>query len=122
MSRILTLASTGLMAIGLAVMPVSVFAQSANGNGATMGTDSKPAVAAPVVKQDGKAAAVAPAAKQDSKAAPVANGTAKPATDGKAGAAKGQSMKAPVGHTVAGKDHVAKPVVPSTATPAATKG
>ena len=30
MSRILTLASTGLMAIGLAVMPVSVFAQSAN--------------------------------------------------------------------------------------------
>ena len=50
MNRLLTLASTGLFATGLAILPLSV-------NAATV-TETKPPVTAPVAGPDGKAAPV----------------------------------------------------------------
>jgi hypothetical protein len=51
MKRLLTLASTGLFATGLAVLPVTVFAQP----GPTPGTDAKPGTAAHAMTNDTKA-------------------------------------------------------------------
>lgn len=71
MTRLLTLASTGLFAAGLAIIPVSVFAQP---NAAT-GTDTKPATTAPVAGHDVKT--TAPVAAHDTKAAMPAKDAAK---------------------------------------------
>jgi len=71
MTRLLTLASTGLFAAGLAIFPVSVFAQP---NAAT-GTDTKPATTAPVAGHDAKT--TAPVAAHDTKAAMPAKDAAK---------------------------------------------
>ena len=50
MKRLLTLASAGLFATGLAIFPVSVFAQP----NATVGTDTKTQTTAPVTGHDSK--------------------------------------------------------------------
>jgi hypothetical protein len=78
MNRLLTLATSGLFASGLAILPVSVFAQTAS---APAGTDTKPVAAAPakVATQDTKTAPAKPA---DTKV------TATPATGTTAPAAK----------------------------------
>ena len=89
MTRLLTLASTGLFAAGLAIIPVSVFAQP---NAAT-GTDTKPATTAPVAGHDVKT--TAPVAAHDTKAtAPVAGHDAKTAMPAK-DAAKGAAVVKP---------------------------
>ena len=61
MTRLMTLASTGLFATGLAIFPVSVFAQP---NAAT-GTDTKAQAAAPVAGHDAKTSMPAKAAAKD---------------------------------------------------------
>ena len=55
MNRLLTLASTGLFAGGLAILPVSVFAQPSS----AAGTDGKTGTTTQVTGQDGKTAPVA---------------------------------------------------------------
>ena len=98
MNRFLTLASTGLFATGLAILPVSAFAQSNAPAAATsMGTDAKSgtvsgnvgATVMPLKADAGKAdagkAAAAPVtdakgAKSSTAVAPAATGTAKMTT------------------------------------------
>ena len=86
MNRISILASSGLFAAGLLILPVAAFAQ---GGGAT---ETKPVVAAPAGKAatmtDGKAAPMT-----DSKAAPMTDGKAATMTDSKAPAAAGTVAK-----------------------------
>ncbi len=52
MKRLLTLAATGMFATGLAVLPVTVFAQPS----ATVGTDAKPTTSTHTVTNDAKVA------------------------------------------------------------------
>ena len=74
MNRLLTLASTGLFATGLAILPLSV-------NAATV-TETKAPVTAPVAVTETKAPVTAPVTGPDGKAAPVVKSdtTAKDAT------------------------------------------
>ena len=78
MNRISILASSGLFAAGLLILPVAAFAQ---GGGAT---ETKPVVAAPA----GKAATMT-----DGKAAPMTDSKAATMTDSKAPAAAGTVAK-----------------------------
>jgi hypothetical protein len=52
MKRLLTFATTGLLATGLAVLPVTVFAQPS----ATMGTDAKPTTSTHSATNDARVA------------------------------------------------------------------
>jgi len=79
MNRLLTLATSGLFASGLAILPVSVFAQTAS---APAGTDTKPVAAAPakVAMHDAKTAPAKPAGtKVTASHATPATGTTAPA-------------------------------------------
>ena len=94
MKRLLTLASAGLFATGLAIFPVSVFAQP----NATAGTDTKAQMTAPVAGHDAKTvpshdAKVVPTGKE---AASQDAAKAKPPTKDadKAGIATSGSVKA----------------------------
>jgi hypothetical protein len=95
MTRLLTLASTGLFAAGLAIFPVSVFAQP---NAAT-GTDTKPAATAPVAGHDVKT--TAPVTAHDTKAAMPAKDAAKGAAVVKPADTKTSAVKPATGSTPA---------------------
>jgi hypothetical protein len=82
MKRLLTFATTGLLATGLAVLPVTVFAQPS----ATMGTDAKPTTSTHSATNDAK---VAPGNKDSSATKDSAKSTAtKLSTAPTGGAAK----------------------------------
>ncbi len=85
MNRLLTLASTGLFAAGLAILPVSVYA-------ATSGDTNAPGTNAPVTASVGK---VAPVVKGDT----AAKDAAKPAPTGTAKAGTALTGTAKVGST-----------------------
>ena len=71
MNRLLTLASTGLFAAGLAILPVSVYAQP---NAAATGTTSGTTTSGPAASTDMKT--TAPVVGQGAKAAPAVKGAA----------------------------------------------
>ena len=74
MKRLLTLASAGLFATGLAIFPVSVFAQP----NATAGTDTKAQMTAPVAGHDAKTVP-----SHDAKVVPSHDAKAMPSHDAK---------------------------------------
>jgi hypothetical protein len=109
MKRLLTLASAGLFATGLAIFPVSVFAQP---NAAT-GVEKKAPIAAQVTGHDMKSIPAGKEAlsKDAAKAAPASKDAAKSAT-AKAGSVKAATAPA----------HGGTPVGSSTGTPAKVGG
>ena len=105
MNRLLTLATTGLFVAGLAILPVSVYAQP-NGTVGTTGTEMKADAktgSAAVVSHDSKTAKPASVATGTTKAAPVAHDAKTTAPMGKeAGkdkAAVKDATPAPSGNT-----------------------
>ena len=106
MNRLLTLATTGLFTAGLAILPVSVYAQpnsaSVGTTGTEMKTDAKTGSAA-VVSHDSTTAKPASVATGTTKAAPVAHDAKTTAPMGKeAGkdkAAVKDATPAPSGNT-----------------------
>lgn len=94
MNRFLTLASTGLFATGLAILPVSAFAQANVSGTAAAGVDSKSTTTTGVV-----GSTVMPL-KAD--AGKVVTAPASPATDAKTGAKAGVTAGAAAGSTTMG--------------------
>jgi len=86
MNRFLTLTSTSLFAAGLAILPISAFAQGGTTGGSTTNTTAAPATtsAQPTVKHDGKIVAK-DAAKDQTKTAGAKTPAAPVNKDAKAG-------------------------------------
>lgn len=93
MKRLLTLASAGLFATGLAIFPVSVFAQP---NAAT-GTDTKAQTTVPVTGHDAKQVPASKAAlSKDAAKSPAVSKDADKVDAAKAGSVKAGSTAAPI--------------------------
>ncbi len=119
MNRFLTLASTGLFATGMAILPVSAFAQSNVPTGAPAGTDTKAATTTSVV---GSTAMPHKADASKVVAAPAPSSHATDAKGDKAGAKAAVTTAPATGSMATGTTATGSAKVTTAPAPSATSG